>query len=209
MVVKERSTRDRILALAVAALDEGGDPAVRVKAISDQAGVSVASLYHFFGDREGLIEAAHAERFHRGRSEVLDRFGEAVASCQDRDDFIAALRTSIVAVSSSIRRHDRLARAHALGATIGRPQLLARLVEDPTEARTLADIFAGAQRRGWVDAHVDVAAVADWTRALLFGRVLVEQGNESDLEAWTELTVQAVTAALTGGHRTDRRTGTA
>jgi AcrR family transcriptional regulator len=174
MIVEELGTRDRILALAVAALDEGGDAAVRVKAITDEAGVGVTSLYHFFGHREGLIEAAQAERFHRGQTQLLAAFAEAVARCTTRDDFRQAIRRSVEVVGSPERAHDRLARASALGATIGHPRLQARLVAGPHAGETLGDILVRAQRNGWIDPGVDASAVADWCSGVLFGRVLLD-----------------------------------
>ena len=68
MSTMQQSTNSRglILALAIKAIDTGGEASIRVKQIADEAGTSVTSIYHFFGSREGLIEAAQIARFEGG-----------------------------------------------------------------------------------------------------------------------------------------------
>ncbi|MSW21347.1 MAG: TetR family transcriptional regulator, partial [Actinobacteria bacterium] len=50
-----------MLQMAIDAIERGGEASVRVREVSDATGVSFASLYHFFGSREGLVEEALAE----------------------------------------------------------------------------------------------------------------------------------------------------
>ena len=65
------SSRQRILALAIAAIDKGGEAAVRVNDIAAEAGVTVPTLYRQFGSRDGLVAAAQTQRFREiGRAHV-------------------------------------------------------------------------------------------------------------------------------------------
>ena len=49
--------RERVLAAALACATESGMDAVTIDAIRLRSGVSVGSLYHHFGDKQGLFEA--------------------------------------------------------------------------------------------------------------------------------------------------------
>jgi len=57
-VAKTVYVRERILELAVEAIDRGGEEAIRVNDIAADAGVTVPTLYRHFDSREGLVEAA-------------------------------------------------------------------------------------------------------------------------------------------------------
>lgn len=48
---------DRIRAAALALLREGGPPALTTRAVCERAGVTAPTLYHHYGDKEGLLRA--------------------------------------------------------------------------------------------------------------------------------------------------------
>lgn len=54
---------DRIVDATVAAIEVGGEPGLRVNDIARDSEVSVATLYHYFGDREGLVVAARQKQY--------------------------------------------------------------------------------------------------------------------------------------------------
>jgi AcrR family transcriptional regulator len=64
-VTSETPVKQRLLELAIQTIDESGEPGIRVNQLAESAGVSIPTLYHHFGSREGLIEEAQAERFIR------------------------------------------------------------------------------------------------------------------------------------------------
>jgi AcrR family transcriptional regulator len=57
----ESPTRDRLLAAAGELLTES--PEVSTRAICDRAGVQAPTLYHHFGNKQGLLDAVVADRF--------------------------------------------------------------------------------------------------------------------------------------------------
>jgi AcrR family transcriptional regulator len=62
---RPRTTREWVLAVALEQLDVGGEAAVRVDQISAESGASIGSIYHHFGDREGVIAAGQLRRAGR------------------------------------------------------------------------------------------------------------------------------------------------
>jgi AcrR family transcriptional regulator len=56
-------TRATLLAAALKVLEEGGDATFSTRAVLDIAKVSAPTLYHHFGNADGLLSAAMAEAF--------------------------------------------------------------------------------------------------------------------------------------------------
>jgi len=55
--------RDRIVAAALDLLEQGGEDAVSTRAVSAAAGVQPPTIYRFFGDKQGLLDAVATQGF--------------------------------------------------------------------------------------------------------------------------------------------------
>jgi len=64
----EHSSRQRALVAALALFDMQGVEATTIEQVRDAAEVSVGSLYHHFGSREGLVIALYQDLLERYRS---------------------------------------------------------------------------------------------------------------------------------------------
>ena len=79
----QATTKDRVLDAALACFTEIGFSQTSVGAIRDRSGVSVGSIYHHFGNKEGVAVALYLralDSYHAGVLAVLDTAhgGEAV-----------------------------------------------------------------------------------------------------------------------------------
>jgi AcrR family transcriptional regulator len=63
--VSEPGTRERILQAAARLLAESGGEPVSTRAVCAAAGVGAPTLYHHFGDKDGLLDAVVAYGFER------------------------------------------------------------------------------------------------------------------------------------------------
>jgi AcrR family transcriptional regulator len=63
--VNDSGTRDRILQAAARLLAESGGAPVSTRAVCAAAGVGAPTLYHHFGDKDGLLDAVVAYGFER------------------------------------------------------------------------------------------------------------------------------------------------
>jgi AcrR family transcriptional regulator len=86
---------DRILERAIEVIEAGGEVAIRTNVIAEECGVTAPILYRAFGNREGLVVAAQAERYRRA-SEVavaylVERVTSAGSRAELRDNIIEAL----------------------------------------------------------------------------------------------------------------------
>jgi AcrR family transcriptional regulator len=71
--VNDTGTRERILQAAARLLAESGGAPVSTRAVCAAAGVGAPTLYHHFGDKDGLLDAVVAYAFERYLAEKRAR----------------------------------------------------------------------------------------------------------------------------------------
>ena len=70
-------TRARILAAALGCFSRHGLQGSTIEMIREAAGASIGSIYHFFGDREGIAAALYAACLAESRAALLEALGKA------------------------------------------------------------------------------------------------------------------------------------
>ena len=191
------ATRELLLEAAIEVIESEGEQAVKVRDIATRAGVTEPSLYHFFGDRNGLIEEAQAVRFGRGQMDVLAGFANAILDCRSREEFVELVRTAFTNALQPARAPQRFTRVNVLGSIQGRPNLQERLADYQRETnKVVGDALRVAQKLGFVRPDLDCYVLAVWTVGLATGRVLIEiDPTLVDGDAWNHLAVEALLAA--------------
>lgn len=191
--------RTRILDLAIAAIDSGGEAAVRVNHIVEEVGVTPPVLYHHFGNRNGLVIAAQVARYTRRTFDDIAKIGKAVSTCTSRDE----LRTVLVVTwtrSLAERSQSRWARTSVLGSAYARPELEAAIAaaQDAIVAE-LCTILEPCRERGWLRPGIDLVSTVAWHHSVLIGRVHIERGQTMvDAAEWDRLTIEALEHAFFG-----------
>ncbi len=189
-----------ILELAIEMIDERGEAGIRVQELSDSVGVAITTLYRFFGSRDGLIEAAQAERYKRQLLIDVERLSIGLDLCRDADDFRLVVERTVERLMFDDLRQQRLRRINALGSAQSRPELLGALAGAQDDVNcAMADVLASARDRGWIRADLDLHSFAAWLSGITCARVLIELGPTSaDSASWDALTLQAINNALFG-----------
>jgi AcrR family transcriptional regulator len=177
------STRDRVLAVAIAQLEAGGEAFVRIDEIRDRSGVSIGSIYHHFGDRDGVIVAAQLRRFSQWAEEELASLSESVRRSRNVREFRTSIRRLARRSQSEYGTGVRWGRMGVLGSLTGRAALRDEVRAVQT---TLTDGFqahvAQGQARGFFRSDLDPRAVAAFIEAYSLGAVL----NDLDLRGVSE-----------------------
>lgn len=191
-------TRKRLLDAAVSIIDKEGVEGIRIRDIAAAAGVREPSVYHFFGSREGLVEAALTERFTVQQSEMFHAFGEGLLKCRTQDEFIAHVHSVLNESYSEKRAKIRSIRADVIGSAQSRPDLKNSVNEILlTSFSEFSRYIQDAQIRGWVDPQLDSLAFAAWVAGTLNGRIYIEMNPEAyDIRVWQQMTTNAVMLAL-------------
>lgn len=91
----DKSTRERVEAAALRLFAKRGFEGTGIRQIAEEAGISVASLYHYMGTKEDLLAAM----MHESMVMLLDPAGELVKSTGDPVTRITGL------VDLHVRRH--------------------------------------------------------------------------------------------------------
>lgn len=189
--------RAKILNLAVAAIDEGGEAALRVNHIVDEVGIGQPVLYHYFGNREGLVVAAQIERFTRQTQTDIAQIGRAVAQCSTSEELRYALRITW-SRSLAQRSESRWRRISVIGSAYARPELVAAVMQAQDEiVGLLTEILEPCRVRGWLRQDIDLPSTIAWHHSLLIGRIFMEHGQRlADPAEWDRLTLEALERAF-------------
>ena len=199
-VAGESPVKQRLLELAIQSIDESGETSVRVNQLAEAGGVTLATLYHHFGSREGLIEEAQAERFIRAFRADVENLVSALAGCKTKKDLVRELRRLFAARRGDERSLVRWQRLNALGASYARPTLAAKIVRAHDDLVTqVALALLPFQRQGFIRGDIDLRAVVAWYNGAVIGKNLIEIAESSiDVSEWDRTLDEAVLMTLFG-----------
>ena len=158
----------------VSRLWNGDESLIRIPEICDATGVNYGSVYHHFGSREGVIDAAYNQLFSDLVQRDIDELSNVSRQSEDIDEFLIRVEPLIGLLSAGEdRRRSRAMRARIVAAALTRPELAALI--GATESRLtveLADVMSMGQDRGFVRKDVSAWSLAVLIQAIVFGRVL-------------------------------------
>ena len=158
----------------VSRLWNGDESLIRIPEICDATGVNYGSVYHHFGSREGVIDAAYNQLFSELVQRDIDELSNVSRQSEDIDEFLVRVEPLIGLLSAGEdRRRSRAMRARIVAAALTRPELAALI--GATESRLtveLADVMSMGQDRGFVRKDVSAWSLAVLIQAIVFGRVL-------------------------------------
>jgi len=185
-----------LLNATIDAIASGGEGSVRVSTVASVVGVREPSVYHFFKNREALVEAAQIERYRRSYLEMVLPFEAAALMADSSEDFERSVRKIFAAVYSPERAELRSIRMNVMGAAQSSPAIAAAVIEINHEtAESLARVMTFGQEKGWVTKDLDAMALSYWGIGQINGRVMAEMNpSQVDLDAWNKVSIEAVMA---------------
>lgn len=200
-----RDVRRLLLDEAIRVISRDGEAAVRTRAIAESAGVTEPSLFHYFGNREGLIEEAQATRFEEMQVDLYGAFRDNVVKCRTREEFDVVVIKGLAAPTSPTRASVRTARMNIAGGVATRPNLARRLAEAQRGANSvLIEALAYGQAHGWVSRDLNLEAFAMWFAGQTTGRFFAELEPDEDLlRDWDSIMVRATLSVLGIDHPDD------
>lgn len=147
---------------------------IRIPEICEATGVNYGSVYHHFGSREGLIDAAYLHLYEATSREDADKMLEIAKQSTDKDDFFRSLRTVLRASIGDPGRSDRRKfRLRILAAALVRPDLQEAIAEiQDAITNDLTEMVTIGQEKGWFRHDLDARAVAVMFQVVVLGRVL-------------------------------------
>lgn len=189
------TSRERLIGAAIAIIEAEGEAGVRVDRVAEMAEVAKPSLYHYFGDRAGLIVAAQAQRYRQAM--VIVEIDQVLA-IESRVDFARAVLTAIDSYSSPEGAVRRRLRIQVLGSAVSRPDLQLAIREaHEYSVRELTRVITFGQKLGWVSSRFSASSIVEWWFGVVLGRHLVEEyGKEADAIEWKDVTLHMTSMLL-------------
>ena len=164
------ATMSRIVDVAIAQIEAEGEPGLRVNDVAKASGVSVATLYHYFGDREGVVVAARLKQFHEHSSFDHDTFISILDTSGNADEFRQKMFAALGAVAVQGSPQSRYIRAEIVGSSRTRPALAAALRDHFSQcAESLEKVFLRAQERGLLERDLAPRCLAEVAVAIHAG----------------------------------------
>jgi len=197
-VTEKNTTRERLLKATAAAIDKGGEGAVRIRDLTKSCNITAPSIYHFFGSREGLIDAAQAFRFSRGQRQLGDAFASAIHQCKNKTQFVELAHRFLATMFALDRRAVRNTRLNVLGNAVNRPDLSKELAQVQEESnKVVGEALRYAQSKGWVRDDFNCEMFAAWLVGIVNSRRLIEMNGIHPLaEEWDVIAKRSICVTI-------------
>lgn len=188
------ATYQRIVEATIDAIEAKGEAGVRLVEVAEVAEVSKTLIYHYFGDREGLIAAAEAARYLRMVTPGIEQAAKFVESCSTPAEWTEFVTGVYRVGTSAAGSKRRSARFQILGSAVSRPRLRAAVVEaNNTSVVELAAVLDRAQERGLMGRRLSGFAISVWLQGLMLSRHLAEITDDvAQEDAWDAVTAVVV-----------------
>jgi AcrR family transcriptional regulator len=192
------TTRERLLKATAAAIDKGGEGAVRIRDLTKSCNITAPSIYHFFGSREGLIDAAQAFRFSRGQLQLGNAFASAIHQCKNKTQFVELAHRFLATMFSYERRAIRNVRLNVLGNAVNRSDLSKELAHVQEETNVVVgESMRYAQTKGWVRDDFNGDMFAAWLNGMVNSRRLIEMNGIHPLsDEWDVIAKRSICMTL-------------
>lgn len=163
-----------VLDAVIERLVHGDESLIRIPEICEATGVNYGSVYHHFGSREGVIDAAYESMFMGLVNEDIAAIRNINETASSLPEYIEKIQPLLVALSAGEDRSNRRARrVRIVAAAITRPEL--RKLVGEIQSSLSADLTAlvrHGQDQGWIRSDIPPNAIAVFFLALVFGRNL-------------------------------------
>ena len=166
---------DALIEATAAALEREGEAGVRIAEICDVTGVAYGTVYHHFGDRNGLIRAAQFARLRDQPGQDIAAFAAALDGDDPTANFVTQLLDICRGLADPARGPVRLVRTSVLTTAQHDPEFLPAVTELETQVMTdLVATIDRAKAAGIADPSLDSLALASYIAAVAYGLVLIE-----------------------------------
>ena len=195
---EREKTKDALLRVAIAAIEEVGEAHVRLEDILRDADASVSSLYHHYGNMRGLLDEAQLARFDAETGDNIKDFYDAVLKVRNKEEFKVVVRVAIHDAYSRSRAHNRSIAMNAFGSIFETPDYNARVVElEKSNIDLLSRALTHAKAQGLTRPDLDVEGLSAWVMGLKFSRVIPDiMDDDAVADSWLEMTTQSLNHLL-------------
>ena len=189
-----RATIEKLLEVTINELDRVGLAEVDIESLLRKSKISKGSLYHHFGNKNGLLAAAEAQQFMKYLKREGETFRKLIEDCKSKQKFIdlVAAVMKITRLEANIDFRKKRVRAIAMSFN---DENLAQVLKNAQIEVTeyLAASFQIAKDRGWVKPDTDLMALSYWTQGVFIGHIMLDITEQTEHEeAWGQVAFEAL-----------------
>ena len=172
---RAKDTVSAVLKATNAALKKGGEASVRIQDISAVTKVSIGSIYHHFGDRDGLIRAAYVDNYSAAISDDIERVRRFMQSMNSANDIQENYEEMAAFITEHFVKFPAREQAFVIGSTAGRPLLREAIIKVQNELTNgLTEVMQLLKDRGILKPGLEPRAAAVFVLGMLHGRIIAE-----------------------------------
>ncbi len=160
---------------------------IRIPDICDATGVNYGSVYHHFGSREGVIDAAMVRIFTDLIRTDVESMTKILGGSKTKSEFAISMAQLFSSINSDpARLPRRQMRARIVAAALARPALREEIGAVQSEVTdVLTGLCAEGQVRGWLRTDVSARMMAVLMMATNIGRTVDDiSAHPIDSEEW-------------------------
>ena len=190
-------TAESIVDAALAIVGPGPVADLTVEQVQLKAGASSSSIYHYFGNRQGLLAAVEKERYRRlALAEDRGHLADG-ASSQTSAEFLQFIADQLVRIVTDPAAIEvRPQRLRAAAAALDDDDVFNRMsLIQARMFKAIGDMVADGQRRGLVNPDIDPIAYCAWFHGMTLGRTVTER-TYTNVDAWLAVALPAALAPL-------------
>jgi len=190
---RAKDTVSLVIAETNRAMESGGESSVRIQDISAKTNVSIGSIYHHFGDRDGLIRATYVHNFAATIHDDIARVKRFMENMHSTNEIAEHYDEMIAFLVDHFKHLPADKRASIIGNTMGRPLLRAALAEVQHElTEQLTEVMQILQDRKMLKPHLSPRAAAVLVLGMLHGRIVAEiDTNPVNEQDWNQAMISA------------------
>ena len=191
-------TISKIVEFAAKELDEVGAVQFNLDRVIEKSGVSRGSIYHHFGDRDGLIVAVEVSETVQILTSGNERMRRLFSEAHSGEEIIQGIESAIRAGDWGSGQNYRRRRIAGLATAQHSPAISKALAEvQVSETAYFVETLRMGADKGLIQPRESLVGTADVIQSLLVGRILVDILNDDERdESWVLAAVEVFRALL-------------
>jgi AcrR family transcriptional regulator len=191
-------TISKIVEFAAKELDEVGAVQFNLDRVIEKSGVSRGSIYHHFGDRDGLIVAVEVSEIVQILTSGNERIRRLFTEAASGEEIIQGIESALRAGNQGRGPKYRRRRIASLATAQHSPAIAQALAEvQVSETSYFEETLRMGADKGFIQPREPLVGTADVIQSLLVGRILVDILNDDERdETWVLAATEVFRALL-------------
>lgn len=190
-------TARKILEFAIAELDEVGPSRFNLDRIIEKADISRSSLYHHYGNREGLLIAVELHRLEKNLLTNDQQARALLETLSTPEEAFAIIEFGILSAAFEQQRVMRTQRFASFAASEHAPALRYSLEKMQKRAVIeFSETIRLVRDKGFIDPIEPIEGTAHFIQSFLLGRMLVDVLNDPVADSQWHIAAMAAVRTL-------------